>query len=108
MLCSADGKHYAWASAFAEVPQKISSMLPEASAKVFWRVVAELADSVFEQNLCAQIHCPHCASSDIAFWEGQPVGSLSVTEASFLAASALSAQELQLRVSKISSRGTGA
>lgn len=108
MLCSTDGKHYAWASAFSELPQKLSALLPGASAKMFWRAVAHLADPISEQKLADQIHCSHCASSNIEFWEGERIGVMSVPEASFRDASALSAQELQLRVSASSSRTSNA
>lgn len=104
ILCSFDGKHYAWASVFSELPQKIRVLLQGATTNEFWEAVAHLADPVLGQELVIPIHCSHCASTNIKFWEGKRVGVMSVPEASFLGASALSAQELQLRVSALSSR----
>ena len=104
MLCSTDGKHYSWASAFSELPQKLNALLPGVSANIFWGALAHFADPISGQKLAAHIHCSHCASSNIELWEGKRIGVMSVPEASFHDASALSAQELRLRVSTYSAR----
>ena len=104
VFCSTDGKHYAWASAFSALAQKIRALPQGHAANAFWQAVAHLADPILGQELVAAICCSHCASTNLEFWEGVRVGVMSVPEASFLGASALSAEELQCCISKLSSR----
>jgi hypothetical protein len=102
ILCSADGKHFAWISAFAELPQRVSALLPGASAMVFWNAIACLADPIASQQLTPRLHCSFCSSDNIEFWEGERIGVMNVPEALFCDVSELPTSELKLRVSESS------
>jgi hypothetical protein len=98
VLTSADGKHYAWVSAFSEQPNRVGTLLPGASAKIFWGSIAYLADEVAGQKLTAQIHCALCGSDQIEFWQGERVGTMSVPETTFSSIAQTSSCELQERI----------
>lgn len=100
ILCTADGKHFAWASAFATFPQRIRALMRALPAGSYWRAVAALADPISSQRLTAELHCPHCSSTNIASWAGDRIGSANVQAASFFQAEALSSEALELRIAQ--------
>ncbi|WP_348945345.1 hypothetical protein ABHF33_01710 [Chitinibacter sp. FCG-7] len=100
IFCSIDGQQYTHASAFSEFAQKISRLMPDNSSD-FWDVIASLVDSIEDRKYSPHIHCLFCSSDNIEFWEGERIGVMNVSEASFLAAAALPEHELKLLVAQI-------
>lgn len=98
LLCSNNGLAYVWVSAFSVLPKKVASLMPNARAEDFWKIVAALADPVEGQKLGSGVHCTSCSSGVLEFWEGERLGSMEIAEGTFHAAEAWSPEELEQRV----------
>ncbi len=104
VLTTCDGKHHAWVSAFEGLPNKVGSLIDNAGVKkpgVLWEVLASLADPIDGQTLSPKLSCPHCASTDLAFWSGTRIASKDIPEVSFLAVAELDEAALSARVSEV-------
>jgi hypothetical protein len=98
LLCTLDGNHYATVSAFTDFSQRVEALMGSEAENSFWSVLASLADAISGQPLSSGIRCPHCASDNIAYWEGRRVGVSEVPEATFTQAAALTEDALARRV----------
>lgn len=94
VLYTTDGKHQVLASAFGEFAEKVGALFSSSVAGSFCAALAKLADPVQGTQLTPNIHCPHCASTELEYWEGERVGFTALPEATFLKASLLSDAEI--------------
>jgi len=98
ILTTADGKQFATANAFDEFPQRVATL---AGTDPFWPVLASLADPIAGQGLKHSIHCPHCGSDRLKYWDGNKTGTMSVPAATFIAAASLSDESLTAHIAAV-------
>ncbi len=98
LLCTMDGRHHAFVSGLSDFAERVRALIPPTGIGSFWSILASLADPICGQPLSSAIRCPHCASANIAYWEGRRVGVIRVPEATFTHAAVLSDEELARRV----------
>jgi Zn finger protein HypA/HybF involved in hydrogenase expression len=98
VLCTVDGKHFATAEAFGEFAQRVSALVKSSSSASFWPVLASLADPISGQSLTHVVHCPHCGSKNLEYWDGRRTGSVAVPAATFAVTSLLSPESLAKRI----------
>jgi hypothetical protein len=105
VLCSLDGKNYAFVNALADFPQRVSSLIKSDKELTFWPTLASLAEPIRGQSLTASIRCSHCGSDKLEYWGGQVTGTASIPEASFTTASELSTNSLAKQIGAVVSSG---
>lgn len=98
LLNSPDGHTYILASAFGEFPERVRSSLFSTEPGRLWKVLAALADHGPSGPFSATMHCPHCHSVDLEYWNGRQVGTALVPEATYSEYEALDDAELAQQV----------
>jgi hypothetical protein len=83
VLNSPDGNSYILASAFGQFPERVRSSLISAEPGRLWKVLAALADHGPSGPFTATMHCPHCHSVDLEYWNGGDLGTALVPEATY-------------------------
>ena len=90
-----DGKYQVMVNAFAEFPQKIASLVTSKKPDAFWHALAALADPVHGKPLTIEIPCPSCCSTELEYWAGNRIDSITLPDISFVKASTLGIAEIK-------------
>lgn len=98
VLCTTDGKHYATANAFSDLAERVSTLVKLGESIPFWPTLASLADSISGQTLTTSRLCPQCNSDNLEYWGGKDMGVVTLPQATFTVASALSSDMLARRI----------
>jgi hypothetical protein len=98
VLNSPDGNSYILASAFGHFPERVRSALSSAGPDRLWKALAALADHGPSGPFTTSMHCPHCHSVDLEYWNGKEIGIVLVPEAAYSEYEALDDGELARQV----------
>ena len=101
VLSTEDGARFVVASAMTEIAERVRGAIPASRPRMFWRVLAAIADPIEGMHLTDAVICPHCQHSDLEYWGGRRLGETSVPDATFLRSSPLSSRDLALRISQL-------
>lgn len=98
VMNSPDGASYVLASAFGTFPERVRNALPPNETGRFWAVLAMLADHGPSGPYTTTMHCPHCRSANLEYWDGEAAGVALVPEATYSAFEGLDDEELAAKV----------
>ena len=98
VLGSPDGSSYVVASALGPFPERVRDLLPSNKQIHLWKVLAALADQGPSGRYTTTMHCPHCQSTDLEFWNGRDAGVALVPEATYSEFEALDDEELTRQI----------
>jgi len=101
VLNSPDGNSYVLASAFGQFPERVRSALSSTEPGSLWEVLAVLADHGPSGPFRTTMHCPHCRSADLEYWNGREIGIALVPEAVYSAYEALDDGELARQIASL-------
>jgi hypothetical protein len=100
VLSTEDGSRFVLASAMTEMAERVRGAIPASRPRMFWPVLAAIADPIGGMRLTEAVVCPHCQHTDLEYWGGRRLGETAVPEATFLRFSQLSSRDLALRITK--------